>query len=218
MQAGQKGYGLNSLQNALFPFDEMYITQGENTGSSHVGMDAIDFVGWNPNTGQIYNYPYYAPFDCKLVAYFYEMIVWESLNPVNRIDGTTGIVTIGFGHDNDRSLPVGTIKYQGDLIGHTGTYSSGGGSVGDHCHMEVVNGTYAGFEVVPATGYYKMKNSVHIYNYLGVNDTTIYRGLNYNWRSFANNTPTPPTPPVPPTTRTCKFPWVLFARKFRERR
>ena len=214
MLAGQKGYGLNGLQNALFPFDEIYITQGENTGSSHVGMDAIDFVGWSNQTGQINLYPYYAPFDCQLVAKAYgTMLCWQSLTNVNRIDGTVGITTIGFGHDNGYSTAtVGTIKRQGDLIGHTGT----NGASGDHCHMEVVSGAYAGFEVVPATGYYKMKNSVHIYNYLGVNDTIIYNGLGYNWRSFTHNDPAP-SPPHPAGMIKGQFPWVLYARKLRTR-
>ena len=177
-------------------------------------MDAIDFVGWSNGTGQILQYPYYAPFDCELVAKAYgTMLCWQSLTNVNRIDGSVGITTIGFGHDNGySSMVVGTIKRQGDLIGHTGT----NGNVGDHCHMEVVNGAYAGFEVVPSTGYYKMVNSVHIYNYLGVNDTNIYRGLGYNWRSFDYNYPTPPTPPTP-TLRRGKFPWVLYAKKLRTR-
>lgn len=212
MIANQHGYGLNGLQNALFPFDEIYITQGENTGSSHVGMDAIDFVGWSNGTGQINRYPYYAPFDCVLVdKYAGTMLCWQGLQHVNRIDGTSGITTIGVGHDDDYSMfTIGEIRRQGDILGHTGT----NGASGDHCHMEVVNGAYAGFEVVPATGYYKMKNSVHIYNYLGVNDTTIYRGLNYNWRSFEYNFPNPPTPY---TTRKGSFPWVLYAKKLRSR-
>ena len=213
MIANEKGYGDNGLQNALFPFDCMYITQGENTGSSHVGMDAIDFVGWSNQTGQINLYPYYAPFDCTLVAKAYgTMLCWQSNNPVNRIDGSTGIVTIGFGHDNNyNSFTVGDTRSQGDIIGHTGT----NGASGDHCHMETVLGAYAGFEVVPSTGYYKMVNSTHIYNVLGVNDTTIYRGLGYNWREFSINLPYPPTPVATPQTH---FKWVLYARKLRERR
>ena len=82
--------------------------------------------------------------------------------------------------------------------------------------METVLGVYAGFEQVTSTGYYKMKNSTHIYNVLGVNDTTIYRGLGYNWRSFSTNTPYPPTPPTP-VIRKGKFPWVLYAKKLREK-
>lgn len=213
MLANQKGYGSNGLQNALFPLDCLYITQGEGTGSSHVGMDAIDFVGYSTGTGQILRYPYYAPFDCKLVAKFAQMICWESLEDVNRVDGSVGITTIGFGHDDDHDLnPIGTIKRQGELIGHTGTY----GTSGDHVHMEVVNGNYAGFEQVAATGYYKMRNSVHIYNYLGVNDTTIYRDLGYNWQEFSINLPYPPSPT--PITLKSHFKWVLYARKLRDKR
>lgn len=215
MIAGEKGYGSNGLQNALFPFDEMYITQGENTGISHIGMDAIDFVGWDPQTGQSgnYNYPYYAPFDCELVAKEYgTMLCWQSLRDVNRVDGSTGIVTIGFGHDdNYNSFTIGETRLQGELIGHTGT----NGASGDHCHMEVVPGVYAGFETVPQTGYKKMVNSDHIYYVLGINDTIIYRDLNYPWEEFSINLPYPPTPVTTPHTH---FKWVLYARKLREKR
>ena len=140
------------------------------------------------------------------------MIVWQSLTNVNRIDGSIGIVTIGFGHDDDHDLnPIGTIKRQGELIGHTGTY----GASGDHCHMEVVNGTYDGFELVPDTAYYRMKNSTHIYDMLGINDTIIYRSLGYDWRSFSNNYPSPPTPYQ---IKKGSFPWVLYANKLRNKR
>ena len=216
MLAGQKGYGANGLQNVLFPFDEMYITNGEQTSSgSHIGMYAIDFVGWDPQTGQSgnYRYPYYAPCDVVCVAKAYNtMVCWQSITNVNRIDGTVGITTFGFGHDNNYpDFTVGEIRLQGQLIGHTGTRVD----VGDHCHMETVKGAYANFEVVPATGYMKMVNSVSIYDVCGVNDTIIYRGLGYNWRSFSTNTPTPtPTEVVPPS----KFPWVLYARKLRNKR
>lgn len=215
MIAGQTGYGLNGKQNALFPLDCIYITQGENTGTSHVGMYAIDFVGWASGGGQIYQYPYYAPFDCKLLQYHYEEIVWESLDQVNRIDGSVGITTISFGHDNDRSRPVGMIKRQGELIGHTGTYKYGGGSVGDHVHMEVVAGAYDGW-ITTVQGYDALKGNTHIYNVLGVNDTTIYRGLGYNWRSFTHNDPAP-SPPHPAGMIKGQFPWVLYARKLRTR-
>lgn len=207
MLANQKMIGSNGKQNALFPFNVMYITQGEEGGSSHVGMYAMDFVGYTPIQGQIYKYPYYAPFDCICVAKFAQMVVWQSLTDVNAIDGYTGKITIGFGHDdNNPNIQIGTIKNQGDLIGHTGTY----GNVGDHCHMEIVEGVYAGFEQVHSTGYYRMKNSTHLYNVLGVNDTTIYRGLSYPWQEFSDT-------PIHITKIKHKFPWVLYARKLRER-
>ena len=47
MLAGQKGYGLNGLQNFLFPMENMYITQGSYTATySHNGCYAMDFDGY----------------------------------------------------------------------------------------------------------------------------------------------------------------------------
>lgn len=45
-----------------------------------------------------------------------------------------------------------------------------------------------------------------------VNDTILYNDYGYNWRIYEGGV----TPPTPKISRE-KFPWVLYARKFRNR-
>lgn len=226
MQAGQTGYGLNGKQNFLFPIDEMYLTQGSYTATySHNGCYAMDFVGWSSQTGQINIYPYYAPFDCKLVARWGSsspMVVWQSLDEVNFADGTTGYACIGFCHDNDvNTYPIGSTRRQGELIGHTGTY----GATAYHVHIEAKKGVYSGYHQ-NSDGVYMLTGSTWLYDLMGVNDTTLYKTyyvnhngvrVNYPWVEFAHNTPAP-TPPTPTYRSGKKFPWVLYARKLRSKR
>ena len=221
MQRGQTSYGTNGLQNFLFPLDEMYITQGSYTATySHNGCYAMDFVGWSSSTGQINTYPYYAPFNCHLVAKWGSssnyQAVWESDNQVNFIDGTSGYACIGFNHDpNIPNLVIGESRTQGQQIGTTGTY---GAPNSPHIHIEAKKGRYNGYHQ-NSDGVWMLTDSTWLYDLMGVNDTTLYKTyyvnhnnirIDYPWEEFTN------IGPVPRTTRG-KFPWVLYARKLRER-
>ena len=207
MIAGQKS-SKNGIQNMLFPLDYMYITQGEDGSYSHKGTYAIDFQGYGAN-GRIYNCPYYAPFDCHCVAIWGSsspMVVWESDNPVWNVDGTTDYMCIGFCHDdNIPTFRVGDTRSQGDVIGHTGTF---GYVTGDHVHIEVAKGHYAGY-YLNSQNVYQLRNEYHIYNACGVNDTNIVVGLGYDWKEFSIAPPTP-------TIKT-HFNWVLYANLIRNR-
>ena len=57
---------------------------------------------------------------------------------------------------------------------------------------------------------------LHNYNALFINDTNPYQSPgNYSWKTFQGGSPTPPTP-----TDEIKhhFPWVLYAKKLRDKR
>ena len=219
MVANQTSYGSNGLQNFLFPLDEMYITQGSYTATySHNGCYAMDFVGWN-GTSQVTHYPYYAPFDCYLRVKWGStspMLVWESLAPVNFVDGTSDYACIGFVHDdNTPSFNIGETRRQGEIIGHTGTY---GNASGDHVHIEAKKGTYDGYHQ-NSDGVWMLTNSTWLYDLMGVNDTTLYKTyyvnhnnvrVDYPWKEF--------TPSPSYTHGKDKFPWVLYARKLRNNR
>lgn len=221
MQAGQTGYGLNGKQNFLFPIDEMYLTQGSYTATySHDGCYAMDFVGWSSSTGQINIYPYYAPFDCTLVARWGSsspMVVWQSNDEVNFVDGTTGYACIGFVHDNDvTTYPIGLTKRQGELIGHTGTY---GAPNSPHVHIEAKKGVYQGYHQ-NSSGVWMLTNSTWLYDLMGVNDTTLYKTyyvnhnnvrVNYPWTTFQHNDPAPT--PTPTGRKKDKFPWYIITSK-----
>lgn len=214
MIAGQKSIGSNGYENLLFPLEYMNISQGENGRYSHQGTYAIDFLGWGAN-GRVYKCPYYAPCTCFLKRIFGSsspMLVWQSSQPVNYIDGSLDYVLIGVAHDNDTpNFKVGETRNQGDVLGHTGTY---GYVTGDHVHIEIAKGTDASF-FKNSSGVWQFKNEYHDYLAMGVNDTIIVNGYGYNWKSFG--TPTPPAPPTPIITKKEKFPWqiVQFRKKYR---
>lgn len=226
MEAGERMVGTNGKENFLFPLEDMYLTQGSYTATySHNGCYAMDFQGWS-NGHRVYNCPYYAPFSCHIVAIWGStspMIVWQSDEEVNFVDGTTDYACIGFVHDdNTRSFHVGDTRTQGDLIGHTGTY---GKASGDHVHIEAKKGTYNGY-YRNSQGVYMLRGSTWLYNLMGVNNTVLtktwYKNhngvrVNYPWREFSDS-PLPPIPPVPITGQKWNFPWFLYARKLRSRR
>lgn len=227
MIAGEKSVGSNGKQNFLFPLPYMYLSQGSYTATySHNGCYAMDFIGWGEN-GRILNAPVYAPFDCTCVAIWGSnspMVVWQSDDVVNYIDGDTiktDICCIGFVHDdNTLSFHVGDTRKQGDIISHTGTY----GADADHIHIEGKIGVYNGYHL-NSYGVYMMTDSTWLYNLFGVNDTNMYKDyyvnhdnvrVDYHWRTFSD-TPTPPTP-IPSYSIKNNFKWVLYANKLRKQR
>lgn len=219
MLAHQTGYGLNGKQNFLFPLTDLYLTQGYGTGTySHDGTYAMDFDGYY-NGISMANAPYFAPFDCTCVAKWgsqQQRIVWTSDNEVNFIDGTTGIATIEFIHDdNAPNINVGDHCNQGDIIGHTGTYGPGQ-ITGDHVHIEAKKGVYEGHHE-NSYGVYMLTNSRPLTDLIGVNNTqilhTTYRGTTYVWNTFEYNYPEPPTIEI-----ESHFPWYLIVDKLRNRR
>lgn len=204
--------GQNGKQNAVFPLEFMYLTQGEFSQGTHKGMYAMDFQGMYNISTRRYRCPYYAPVDLELVAIAdpaSHAYVYTSINEVNFIDGTSGYLTILVAHDDD-SYSVGRRVAQGYELGKTGTY---GVTSGDHVHMEVKKGQYEGL-VRNEYNIAMMKNETHIYDILGVNDTVLLVDGGYNWREFSNT----PIPPTPTGRRIKKFPWVLYARKLRTKR
>lgn len=216
MQAYQKGYGLNGLQNFLFPMENMYITQGSYTATySHDGCYAMDFDGYL--NGSFVNLcPYYAPFDCHVVAKWGSSsiaVVWQSDNPVNFIDGTSDYACIQINHDNaNPSHQIGDHVYQGDLMGHTGTQ----GTTADHLHIEAKKGTYDGYHQ-NSEGVWMLTNSTWLYDLIGVNDTNLIKTYyvdhndvrhDYPWDTFFINIPIP-TPPTPTSNKKNKYPWFI---------
>ena len=220
MLAGQKGYGANGKQNFLFPLTDMYLTQGYGTGTySHDGSYAMDFLGYY-NGIHMSNAPYFAPFDCTCVAKWgsqQQRIVWTSDTEVNFIDGTVGIATIEFIHDdNAPNISVGDHCNQGDVIGHTGTYGPGQ-ITGDHVHIEAKKGVYEGHHE-NTYNVYMLTNSRPLTDLIGVNNTNIlhttYHGVTYVWNEFTVNDPEPPSFELQRNT----FPWYLISNRLRDRR
>ena len=207
MRPNQKLVASDGYEVLLFPMGYMNISQGEGGSFSH--DLAMDFLGWN-YFGRVYQCPYYAPCSCKCVAHWgsSDNATWESLDKVHCADGSLRIVTFCFNHDASPPA-VGTILSQGDLIGHSGT---AGFATGDHMHFNTAYGTYQGYSPIHSgSQYYQLTNSSHIYDTCYINDTTLIYDHSYPWKTY-----TAPTP-ISPTYKN-KFPWVLYAKKFRQKR
>ena len=215
----------NGYQVALFPLEGFHISQTDYGTASHGGGAvywATDYLGWN-NQGRVYRDPCYAPVDIKLIFKnaTEAIAVWESLEKVHLANGMIDYLTITCYHDDDIAngtyYAVNTIKRQGEEFFKTG---NAGQSSGDHVHMETGQGKYATYNSTPAgTAEYKYHitnytapQRIHNYDALFINDTDpIQTPQYYNWKTF--------TDPAPSYgTRKSKFKWVLYARKFRNKR
>lgn len=214
MLAGQTLRASDGYEVALFPLEYMSISQGElmPVGWSHYNVYNIDFRGWNAN-GRVYNCPIYAPCTMKVVAYWstYEgghQVFFESVDKVHLANGQLDYLTIYFAHaQTPPYTTIGQVVNQGQLCYYTGEY---GNVTGDHVHTCCGQGRYVG--VTQRTGgHYDLTNRIHYYDAVYTNDTVIVDGNNYDWKTY-----TGPTPPPTPTKRG-KFPWVLYARKLREK-
>ena len=215
MTKGEKLVANDGYEVMLFPLPFMKISQGENGSYSHRGTLNIDFVGWS-KSGRVYKAPMYAPCSCKCVSTIdanNKGRIFQSLDKVHTPNGLEYVTFMCF-HDNNPIAKVGSTFNQGDLFAHTGT---AGGVTGDHTHFNCANGKYAGWEQVPPQGHGQLKHSAHIYNICYVNDTTIVDGYMYPWKKWKIEPPVPPEPPTPTKRGITKFPWVLYARKLRNR-
>lgn len=216
MRAGQQLYTdtIPRTQVMLFPLPCIYISQGENGTYSHQGTLNIDFIGWDSN-GRVYSMDYYAPCDCicesRSNSAYYNC--WSSLQQVYCADNVTRYVSWQNIHGN-YLFNVGDTLLQGEKMGVTGSY---GQATGDHLHFNTANGVYAGQEQVPPDNQWTLKNSIHIYDACFINDTTVYHNIdNYPWKEYTGGY-VPPTP-TPTGRKRGKFPWVLYARKLRNKR
>lgn len=206
MVAGEKLVGSDGKEVMLFPLPYIYISQGENESFSHGGILAIDFLGWDSN-GRVYQAPMYAPCSCKCVATiddYNKGRIFQSLDVVHTPNGLQ-YVTFMWLHDNNPIASVGDIFTQGDLIGHTGT---AGNVTGDHTHMNMANGSFN------PNNYWEngeLVNSAHIYDICYVNYTVLVNDYNYNWQIYSGGV-------TPSKYKKGKFPWVLYARRLRDKR
>lgn len=220
MRAGQTLVAADGYEVALFPLTTLYMTQDEGGDLSHVGTYNIDFIGWDTTLNErILRAPIYAPCSCKCVYRENSYAsgnnrVFESLNMVHTPGGLR-YIHFDFGHDNNPvATAVGQTFTQGQVIAHTGTY---GNVTGDHTHTCMAEGHWIDVEhsfTIRPGGHQDLTNRIHYWDAVYVNDTPIKQGFNHDWETWDG--PVPPTPT--PSVDFNKFPWVLYARKFRNRR
>lgn len=199
MQPLQRLYDNLGYEVCLFPMEYLHMSQGEHQ------LYALDFLGWNA-LGRVYDCPCYAPFSGEVVytGNDHNMIYWSS-GQVRFVDGTLDTATILVAHSMTAPASVGTTFVQGQLFYHTGNY---GQSTGDHLHMEVARGHV----MWDSTGYH-LNNPYHMWDMMADNDTVIDYGMGLNWREYQGG-----VVPTEEERKIKKFPWVLYANKFREER
>lgn len=205
MKKGERQLNNKGDEVMLFPLEYMYISQGENhVSGSHGETLSMDFLGWGPD-GRIFKCPYYAPCSATKVASggADNWVVYNSDKPVELASGE--ITNICFVVMHDDNPPNFVHVVQGNEIGHSGT--TGPNVTGDHVHINIAKGHYEGFEKNPLTGNSQLKNSIHLYDAMFVNDTVLVNDRAYPWKIFE----------IKYRKIKQKFRWVLYARKLREK-
>ena len=187
MQPLQRLIASDGYEVALFPLEEMYISQGEDSEPSHMQTYNMDFVGYQSGI-RIFNCPMYAPVSLKVVSLWdyngSHTVTWESINKVHLANGQLDYLTIGVTHANNPPYhTIGDTVVQGQLFYYTGTY---GQVTGDHVHMTIGQGHFGYYVLRYQTSQYTcydLSNRIHMYDGLYVNDTTILEGLGYDWKT-----------------------------------
>ena len=212
MRANQKLVASDGYEVALFPLEYLMMSQDEGGDFSHTGTYNIDLLGWDSN-GRVLNCPIYAPCSMKVVEYWNtfaggHQVTFESLNKVHLPNGQLDYLTIAFAHAQFPPITmIGGIVQQGDLCYYTGNY---GNVTGDHTHTCLGQGHYQGYTERPS-GNWDLTNRIHYWEGVYVNDTTILQGFGHPWKTYDG--------PIGPTEKKKeKFPWVLYARKLRNKR
>lgn len=210
MLAYQKMVASDGYEVALFPMEYLYMSQDEGGDFSHSNTYNIDFVGWGAN-GRVYKCAFYAPCTLKCVNTTFSPSnnarTYESINPVHLADGSIDYLTIYFLHDDSPLFNVGDIIEQGEILGHTGTY---GNVTGDHTHSCCGKGKFNGYTRREG-GHSDLKNRIHYWDAVFINDTVIVRGFNHPWVDYKGTI----NPPI--NRKKGKFKWVLYTKKIRNK-
>lgn len=205
MTPGQKLVASDGYEVALFPCEALYLSPARDPDEHDVL--ALDFLPFNIAGQRITAMSCYAPFSGTLVYTGNDHnCILESDDLVHMPDGSLEYGRVLVAHSFQAPVQ-GTHYNQGDLFYRTGNY---GQSFGEHLHMEVAH--------VPtkSTRYWNqggigIYGAIHMWNALYVNNTVLLRPEDYNWVEYGYV-----PPPEDEEKKIHKFPWVLYARKFRE--
>lgn len=203
MKPAEKLKAADGLEVALFPCETLYLTEARDPDEHDVL--ALDFLPRNLAGQPIVAMPCYAPFSGTLVYTGNDHnCILESDYKVHFANGDIAYMRVLVAHDFQ--APVLNTHYdQGDLFYHSGNY---GQSTGEHLHMEIAK---VDDKSIPYwnTGGIGLRNAIHMWDGLFVNNTVLLRPKDYPWKEYSG--------PTPVYRKTNKFPWVLYARKLRNR-
>ena len=204
MRPNERLVANDGYEVCLFPCETLYLSEARDPDEHDVL--ALDFLPRNLAGQVITAMPCYAPFSGTLVYTGNDHnCILESDDFVHMPDGSLEYGRVLVAHSF--IAPVqGTHYNQGDLFYNTGNY---GYSFGEHLHMEVAHVSSKSIQYWN-TGGIGIYGAIHIWNAMYVNDTVLLRPEDYNWVEWG----------IEPTVKKeiKKFPWVLYARKLRERR
>lgn len=232
MQPNQKLLSEDGKQVALFPLQQIYVTQRDDENFSHEDWYyATDYVGYIDGA-RVYRCPCYAPVDIECI-WINEpncVALWQSTEKVQLANGMIDYLGLIVYHDNDIQnglVQVGTKKLQGQEFNKTGT---GGKVTGDHIHLETGYGKYETSTTgAKGTSEYKFHftdytacKRLHNYDALFINGTDlIVNPSTYIWKTYENGwIPDIPDNPDNPdiVLKKNKFPWVILMSKKRKLR
>lgn len=156
----------------------------------------------------------YAPVDIELkyIDRGEAMAVWQSLTPVHFADDSIDYLGLICYHDNDiennNYYSIGTIKRQGEVFFKTGT---GGTATGDHIHLETgkgeVNLSQYKYHFLDTTDCKRIVPDDALF----INNTYVTPKTDYNWKEYTGGH-------TPVGFNKSKFKWVLYAKKFRNKK
>lgn len=226
MQPNQKLLTNEGKQVALFPLQQIYISQADYETFSHEDWYyATDYLGYIDGL-RVLRCPCYAPVDieCVWIDESECVALWQSIEKVYLANGTIDYLGLIVYHDNDIQnglITVGTIKLQGEEFNKTGT---GGNVTGDHLHLETGHGKYeTSTSGAIGTSEYKYHftdytecKRLHNYDALFINGTDeIVSPIAYLWKTYDSGF-VPDNPVI--LTKKTKFPWVILMSKKRKSR
>ena len=203
MRANQQLVASDGYEVCLFPCECMFL----NVGRPEHDVYALDFLPVTPQGVPMTHMPVYASFTGTIVYNGNDHnCILQSNNKVHTPSGLK-YVRLLVAHDDNPPPSVNSKFRMGFQFYTTGDY---GYSFGEHLHMEyaLVDSQSERLWNPSGIGLY---NGVHMWDALYVNDTFLASSGNYNWQTW-----TSPTPPTPTSKKDKRFPWVLYARKFRD--
>ena len=193
----------DGLEVALFPCETLYLTPARDPDEHQVL--ALDFLPRNMAGQAITAMPCYAPFSGKVVYTGNDHnLILESDYKVHFADGSVDYMRVLVAHSFQQPV-LNTHYNQGEEFYKTGNY---GQSTGEHLHMEIAKVSDKSVQYWNAGGI-GLYNAIHMWDGLFVNNTVLLRPKDYPWVEW--------TGPIYTKRKISKFPWVLYARKLRNR-
>ena len=186
MRAGETLVAPDGYEVALFPCEALYLSPARDPDEHDVL--ALDFLPRSANGQTITGMACYAPFSGKIVYTGADHnCILESNDKVHAPDGSLKYMRVLVAH-SEIAPTMGATYSQGQQFYTTGNY---GQSYGEHLHMEVATVDSKSDRLWNTSGV-GIYGAIHMWNALYVDDTSLLRPENYNWRVYG----TPPTPPV----------------------